>query len=281
MTHDGEHRVGAGSKPALERFGPYLLALVVGLTFVAPQLWFPSTLPEGTFHRMSFSETDGETYYFARVREVMDGHWRLGNAFSADYKDKPVMHLGLLELVFGASGRLTGAHIDGLMIFVKFVLGVLAFVALFRFSLALTGSPLVAAASATLVLLGLDAFLRPWLVAGRLFDPSQAKFLRKPESLVSLSSPRCISSIIGMCSTFTGGRQSVNRATGGSLRRRRKRSSSMMVYASQKRSGSRRLTMASSSVVGGSVGAQSEARFSSHPVSRDTASGESPSSTSW
>jgi hypothetical protein len=156
---------------------PYLLALAAGLLLVTPQIVFRVSLPAGEFQGVSFSETDQEAFYYARVHEVTEGRYGIRNAFSNDYKDKPILHLGGLEMAFGIVGRVTGIHIDNLMILVKLSLGALAFLALYRFEEQLTSSPWAGAAAASTVLFATDAVLRPWLFFDRYLNVETARFL--------------------------------------------------------------------------------------------------------
>lgn len=163
-------------KTRFSAYAPYVLAALAGILLIAPQLIFPLSLPEGEFRHVSFSEIDQERFYFGRVREAYDGHIGLRNVFSADYKDKPILHFGLVEVTFGVLGRAAGLHIDTLMILVKLCLGILVFVAIYQLSFAMTRSRWVATASAAVVVFGLDAFFRPWLIPRVYFDPAHTMF---------------------------------------------------------------------------------------------------------
>jgi hypothetical protein len=90
----------------------------VGLAVVFPQFLF--IYQSGNDYRgLNIFDTDGEYFYYARVREVYDGHYRMANPLMAG-KDVPYIYSPLPELIMGMTGRGLGLNLNGVSILFRF-----------------------------------------------------------------------------------------------------------------------------------------------------------------
>lgn len=126
------------------------LAFFVGLISIAPQLIF-SLSPE--YKGIQMFGTDTEDYYVARINEIYDGHFGLGNVFLPD-KNKPYMAPPLGEIVMAGIGKALFLDAAGVTVFAKFLFPFILFLVLYFFIYSVFSSRSIALVSASLVLLG-------------------------------------------------------------------------------------------------------------------------------
>ncbi len=139
----------------LRRHWPaFVLALLVGLFLVRP------ALVARFWHDIPFSAPSGiriadELLYFARVREVLDGHSTIGNPYLAEHKSKPPSPVFLGEWLTAGVSRLTGADVVAAGAALDFLLPALAALLTYACFLAVTGGRLLAFTGTALVFFGL------------------------------------------------------------------------------------------------------------------------------
>lgn len=113
----------------------FAFAVLVGLGFVLPALipWASRGVP---FSSPANIRIDDEPFYFSRIREVLDGHPMIGNAYLAEHKAKPPAPVFLAEFVLAQPIRLFGASVVGFDVAYDFLLpaiaALLAYAILFR-----------------------------------------------------------------------------------------------------------------------------------------------------
>lgn len=87
--YDASSRIRAVEGGLLRSHWPALaLAAIIGLLTASPSLWAKVGLGVDFDHPVNIREDD-EHFYFARIREVLDGHPTIGNPFLWEHKSKP------------------------------------------------------------------------------------------------------------------------------------------------------------------------------------------------
>ena len=112
----------------IKRHWPAILAaLILGFFTVMPFLYFQISL--GEEYRGVFKEiANDELFYMARVKDVMDGHPVLGNAYLYEHKDQLPQQLFLPEWMLAQPLKLFNFDIIQGRIFYGFILPALAFI---------------------------------------------------------------------------------------------------------------------------------------------------------
>lgn len=87
----------------------FLLAFLVGFMLVFPALVakFGYGIP---FDSPANIRIDDEFFYFARIRDVLDGHFMLGNAYLWEHKDNPPAPLFFGEWLAAAPLKVLGLN---------------------------------------------------------------------------------------------------------------------------------------------------------------------------
>ena len=123
---------------ALRQHWPaYILAFVVGATLVIPPVWnrIRYDIP---FNSPANIRADDEALYFARIREVVDGHITIGNPYLFEHKSKPPAPIFLGEFLIALPLFVVGPQVIAQSVILDFFLPALAVLAvycvLFRFS---------------------------------------------------------------------------------------------------------------------------------------------------
>lgn len=125
--------------------------------------------------------TDQE-YYASRIREVVDGHWLLGDIYYSDNKDAPFVQPPLPEWVQARIGLGFGLGIGGTVVLCKFLFGFLLFLSMALFCARLFGRPWLAILATSSVLFSWFLFASPWVflsaIEGNPVGVSVARFSR-------------------------------------------------------------------------------------------------------
>jgi len=118
----------------------YLLIIgiiIVGLYSFTPQLIFENRLDDD-YEGIYFSATSDELYYAARVQEVKDGHYAVGNAYLYENKDDPYLLPPVGEMIMVGFGKLFGLTTPQIMVYgTKLFFPIMLFIAIYFFALLL------------------------------------------------------------------------------------------------------------------------------------------------
>ncbi|MEK7167615.1 MAG: hypothetical protein AAB791_01280 [Patescibacteria group bacterium] len=104
-----------------------ILALLVGLFYVMPQLVFQWSL-KGDFQGVSRLINDDELYYMARAQEAVDGHYFISNPYFAEYKNGLPMQTFLPDLIVAMPAKISGISISQLYVFYDFLFPFILFI---------------------------------------------------------------------------------------------------------------------------------------------------------
>ncbi len=100
--------------------GILLVAFLVGVTIVAPQLYFRYL--SGDYRGIDFFKSDVENNYLAQIQEVYDNHYSLGNIYVADGKNGPhAIQQPLSAWIVAGLGKLLGIRAHDVNIVTKFL----------------------------------------------------------------------------------------------------------------------------------------------------------------
>jgi hypothetical protein len=163
----------------LRRLFPWVVGLV-GVLFALAVL-LPHILqrvePDYPFQGIEIMGTDNETYYAARVREVTDGGWPVGNAYY-DQKDVPPVQPAFPEGIIAVTGSVFGLDAVRSFVAAKAVLAFVLVVVMTGFLFTVTERRWIALLAVTGLLFAEAAFSAPWDLP-KLLDPSFTyEFLR-------------------------------------------------------------------------------------------------------
>lgn len=107
--------------------------LIVAFYSVSPQLIFEKQLDDD-YRGIYLSTTDAELYFTARVQEIKDGYYSLGNAYLYENKGDPYLLPPLGELIMVGFGSIFNLSTTQIMIYgSKLFFPVLLFVAIYFF----------------------------------------------------------------------------------------------------------------------------------------------------
>ena len=70
-----------------KHWAAFFLAVVLGFLMILPFLYFKTTLGN-EYKRVLNQVVDGELFYMARIKDVIDGHPILGNAYLYEHKNQ-------------------------------------------------------------------------------------------------------------------------------------------------------------------------------------------------
>ena len=104
-----------------------LLAVIFGILTVWPFFYFQAVLGE-QYRGVLNQVIDDELFYMARIRDVMDGHPTLGNAYLFEHNNQLPQQLFLPELLLAQPLKLLNLDIVQGRILYNFILPVLVFV---------------------------------------------------------------------------------------------------------------------------------------------------------
>lgn len=148
--------------------GALLLAGTVAGLLILPQHLLKREAGS-SYRGILFTASDSELYYDARIRDVYDGHFKLANAFAAEYKNLPYLQPPLPEWITAAVGFLSFHDDPVIRIFfatriaLPFLLTLLIYLFLYR----VTNSRGIALVGAASVMIGMD-ILQNWRYVMRL-----------------------------------------------------------------------------------------------------------------
>src|SRR3989344_2205917 len=140
-----------------------LFAFLAGALVAFPQFYFPYDHAED-YQGIYIANTDSEGCYLVNIREVQDGRPGLGSAVFKDWKDDPFFKPPGPEILTGYLGKMFFLDFNNTILLSRFLLSLLAFLAIYTFVFLMTKERLVGFVAASLVLLaksiiGRGAFL--------------------------------------------------------------------------------------------------------------------------
>ena len=128
-------------KKILSKHWPALiLALVVGLLVVQPTVSSILNIGVDNFKGVYPIFADDEEYYLARVKDVVDGHPTLGNAYIKEHQDGPYMLPPLAEWLFAKTATTLDVSVPGLFAVNDFIFPFVTMLLLYGLILSLTSS---------------------------------------------------------------------------------------------------------------------------------------------
>ncbi|RJQ36821.1 hypothetical protein C4552_02935 [Candidatus Parcubacteria bacterium] len=139
----------------LQRHGAaFGLAFFVSAMLVTTPLWhwLRYDIPLNSPAHM---RADDEALYFARIREVVDGHVTIGNPYLAEHKSKPPAPIFLGEFLIALPLFVIGPYVIAQSIILDFVLPALAVLAAYLLFLRLAWSRAIAIAAALIFFVGM------------------------------------------------------------------------------------------------------------------------------
>ena len=104
-----------------------LIAVVSGIFTVLPFFYFQVSLGD-RYKGVLPQITDDESFYIARIKDVMDGHLTLGNAYLSEHKNQLPQQLFLPELISVQPLKLLKLDIVQGRVFYSFFLPIIAFI---------------------------------------------------------------------------------------------------------------------------------------------------------
>lgn len=160
----------------------HLLALTLSAFFFGVLCILPNIIQRFDaaypFQGIEMLGSDQELYYAARVREVFDGHWGLGNVYHAD-KSLPYAQPPLPEWIMGGLGLALGLGIGKTILLAKWLFGAALFVTMAGFLTRLTDRPWASLAVTAAVLCSWFLFASPWALRDALLGlPLSTEFIR-------------------------------------------------------------------------------------------------------
>ena len=137
-------------------------SFIVGIIALAPHIIFPLQLGK-EYKGVYMMQTANETEYLARIKEVTEGHWKLGAVPFYEYKNNPpLMPPNALDFLYAGANFITGISISNLVIVSKFFLPALFFLLIYFLIRQLTrnkeflSNKINAVGSGFLIVLGYD-----------------------------------------------------------------------------------------------------------------------------
>lgn len=139
-----------------------ILALVLGLLLVFPFQYYKYKLGD-RFQGIERQMIDDELFYLARIKDVMDGHPTLSNAYLWEHKNGPPQQLFLAEYLLAQPLRLFNLNVLQGRVLYNFILPAVVFLLTYAAIFLITKSKLWANLLAVFLLFGqyLYVFLRP------------------------------------------------------------------------------------------------------------------------
>ena len=144
-----------------ENYLALMLALIVGLIYIGPQLLFIYSLGED-YRGIPMMKTPNEDFYLARIQEIIDGHPLVGSSAFYEYKGEWPMQPPTVEMIYALPSLVFGFAPASVLVASKFVLPFILFLAVYFLIRGLTGNIKLfsnkanAVAGALLVTLGHD-----------------------------------------------------------------------------------------------------------------------------
>lgn len=104
-----------------------LFAIVLGLLMILPFFYFQTTLGD-EYKGVINQVIDDDLFYMARIKDVMDGHPILGNAYLSEHKNQLPQQLFLPEFLLVQPLKLLNLDVVQGRVLYNFILPVLAFI---------------------------------------------------------------------------------------------------------------------------------------------------------
>lgn len=110
-----------------EHWSAILLAFILGLLVVWPFFYFQISLG-GEYKGILNQVIDDELFYMARIKDVMDGHPTLGNAYLSEYKNQLPQQLFLPEWLLAQPLKFLNLDVIQGRVFYSFIFPAVAFI---------------------------------------------------------------------------------------------------------------------------------------------------------
>ena len=108
-------------------WGAVILAVIFGALMILPFIYFQIKL--GSDFRGIFPEiVNDSNFYYARIKDVIDGHPFLGNAYLLEHKDELLQSVFLAEYLLAQPLKLFGIGINTARLIYNFLLPAIAFI---------------------------------------------------------------------------------------------------------------------------------------------------------
>src|SRR3989338_5869552 len=98
-----------------ENYFAFLIAVIVGLIFIGPQLLFIFSLGD-QYQGIPMMHTANEDFYLARIQEILDGHPAVSSHAFFEYKNQWPMQPPTVELLYALPSLLLGISLASVLI---------------------------------------------------------------------------------------------------------------------------------------------------------------------
>ena len=138
------------------------IALILGALMVLPFFYFQEKLG-ADFTGIWPEVVDDQSFYWARAKDVMDGHPFLSNAYLAEHKEGLPQQLFLAEYLLAQPIKLLGISVQSGQLAYNFILPLIAFLLTYAALYLISKSRILSAIAAIFLFFGLYlmAFIRP------------------------------------------------------------------------------------------------------------------------
>jgi hypothetical protein len=118
----------------------FALAFLLGFLVVLPTIASVLNLGLKDFRGIYPIFNDDEVHYLAMAEEVYDGHFKLGNAFYKEYKDRPFIQPSVVDILFVPMAKLFNISVPALFAINDFIFVFCGVIVLYFLFLRLTSS---------------------------------------------------------------------------------------------------------------------------------------------
>ena len=139
-----------------------ILAILLGVLIIIPFFYFKTQLGP-TFQGIWPSVVDDESFYLSRIKDVIDGHPFLSNAYLAEHKEGLPQQLFLAENILAWPLELLGVDVNSGHLIYNFLMPAIAFILSYVILYLIVGSRLWSAIGSSFLFFGLFllSFIRP------------------------------------------------------------------------------------------------------------------------
>lgn len=141
-----------------------IFALLAGLIVAFPQIYFSYNNAD-QYQGIYVATTDNEFSYLARIQEVRDGHFGLGNAISKDGKEDPYIQAPLGEILIAYLGKIFFLDLNGSILLARVLFTFLIFLCIYGLVFLFTKKKTTAVAAAIAVCLAKSLLSRGGIMA--------------------------------------------------------------------------------------------------------------------
>lgn len=154
-----------------------LLAIVSSLIIVYPQIYFRYDHQNDYSGIELFGNSDDESAWMSRLREVQDGHFSFANAYFKEGKSDPYIFQPLGTIIVGFLGKLFALNINNTLLFSRLFFSFLVFLIIYAFILSFTKEKLTALTVSSALILAKSVFSRAGLAKMLAFGSPSTQYL--------------------------------------------------------------------------------------------------------